>query len=161
MSNQDAGWLAERFRGLSFVQPSALAMPFADNSFDLVFSSALIEHAGNSENQKQLLKECARVARRFVFLTIPNRYHPMKFHTALPLIHVLPKKTNRAILKKLSMDFFAQEENLNLLSKRDMLILARQAWASGAFGKVLNSCALYTERFLGIPLNLLLFARKG
>jgi hypothetical protein len=37
LSNQDAGWLAERFRGLSFVQPSALAMPFADNSFDLVF----------------------------------------------------------------------------------------------------------------------------
>ncbi|MDR0736683.1 MAG: class I SAM-dependent methyltransferase [Zoogloeaceae bacterium] len=162
LSNQDARWMETHFRGLSFVQSSALAIPFAGNSFDLVFSNAVIEHVGRRDNQKQLLKECARVARRFVFLTTPNRYHPMEFHTVLPLIHFLPKKMHRAILKKLGMDFFAREENLNLLSKQDMSTLARQAWTSGvSAGSAPNSWALYSERFLGFTSNLLLFAKKG
>jgi hypothetical protein len=128
LSNQDATWMEAHYQGLTFVRSNALSMPFADDSFDLVFSNAVIEHVGSAENQKQFLRECARVSRRFVFLTTPNRYHPMEFHTVLPLIHFLPKKTHRALLKKLGMDFFAQEENLNLLSKRDLLTLAQQAW---------------------------------
>jgi hypothetical protein len=174
LSNQDAAWMETHYEGLTFVRSSALAMPFADDSFELVFSNAVIEHVGCAENQKQFLRECARVSRRFVFLTTPDRHHPMEFHTVLPLIHFLPKKAHRALLKKLGMDFFAREENLNLLSKRDLLALARQVWtgeghlpgqprslaARDAEAGSLCAYSLYTERFLGFTSNLLLFAQK-
>jgi hypothetical protein len=159
LSNQDASWMETHYKGLSFVQSSALSMPFADNSFDLVYSNAVIEHVGNSENQKRFLSECARVSRRFVFLTTPNRYHPIEFHTVLPFIHYLPKNLHRAILNKLGMAFFAKEENLNLLSKRDLLEHAEKAWEPVVAGG--GEYSLDTERFLGFPSNLLLFARKG
>ncbi|GHV08429.1 hypothetical protein AGMMS50229_16850 [Campylobacterota bacterium] len=127
LSDQDASWLSERHRGMKFVQASALDMPFADQSFDLVFSNAVIEHVGNSDHQRRFLSECFRVAKRFVFITTPNRYHPIEFHTVLPLIHWLPKRAHRAVLKRLKMEFFAKEENLNLLSKGELIELANQA----------------------------------
>jgi hypothetical protein len=159
LSNQDAAWMETHYPGLTFVQSNALSMPFADASFDLVFSNAVVEHVGNAENQKQFLRECARVSRRFIFLTTPNRYHPVEFHTVLPLIHFLPPKAHRVLLKKLGMDFFAREENLNLLSKRDLLALAQRAWMPCGGGGFC-SYALYTERFLGFTSNLLLFGQK-
>jgi len=42
-----------------------------------------------------------RVCRRGVFLTTPNRWFPVEFHTVLPLVHWLPKPQFRALLRKL------------------------------------------------------------
>ncbi len=41
-SDQDASWLEERHPGLTFVRGDGRAMPFPDNSFDLVFSNAVL-----------------------------------------------------------------------------------------------------------------------
>jgi hypothetical protein len=158
LSNQEASWMQTHYKGLTFVQSSALSMPFVDNCFDLVFSNAVIEHVGSSENQRQFLGECIRVAKQFVFITTPNRYHPMEFHTVLPLIHFLPKKLHRVILNKMGMKFFAREENLNLLSKRDLLGLAQKAGGGGGSG---GGYFLSAEHFLGFTSNLLLFVKKG
>ena len=51
----------------------------------------------------------------------PNRYHPIDFHTQIPLIHWLPKTIHRKILSLIGLKFYAQEENLNLLSKNDLV----------------------------------------
>ena len=50
----------------------------------------------------------------------PNRFHPLEFHTKIPIIHWLPKKFYRKILKFLGLKFFADEKNLNLLSEFDL-----------------------------------------
>ena len=46
--------------------------------------------------------------------------HPLEFHTKIPLIHWLPKKIHRKVLKFLGLNFLSQEENLNLLTKKDL-----------------------------------------
>ena len=52
------------------------------------------------------------------FITTPNRFYPIDFHTKIPVIHWLPKNIHRLILKTLGLHFYANEENLNLLDKK-------------------------------------------
>ena len=75
---------------IPYVQGDACALPFADQSFDVVFSNAVIEHVGDLERQRLFVGEALRVGRR-VFLTTPNRWFPIEVHTRLPLVHWLPK----------------------------------------------------------------------
>jgi hypothetical protein len=86
-SDQDAGWMENEYKGLKFIRGTALEMPFENNAFELVFSSAVIEHVGSNINQKKFICECYRVAKKHVFITTPNRYYPIELHTAIPLIH--------------------------------------------------------------------------
>src|SRR4051812_16870284 len=46
-------------------------LPFADNAFDIVYSNAVLEHAGSREQQRFFLKELCRVAKRR-FVAVPN-----------------------------------------------------------------------------------------
>jgi SAM-dependent methyltransferase len=83
----------ERFRAsypqVRYVQGDALALPFEDGAFDVVFSNAVIEHVGEREQQRRFVQEALRVARR-AFVTTPNRWFPVEVHTRLPLVHWLP-----------------------------------------------------------------------
>ena len=65
---------------------------FDNNLFDIVHSSATIEHVGSLEDQLTFVSECFRVAKKSVFITTPNRNYLIDFHTKLLLIHLLPKK---------------------------------------------------------------------
>ncbi|MCL2405614.1 MAG: class I SAM-dependent methyltransferase [Defluviitaleaceae bacterium] len=148
LSNQDALWMAQKWPGLKFVQGDARSMPFGDETFDLAFSSAVIEHVGSRANQAAFIRECVRVSKKYIFITTPNRYYPVELHTVLPIIHWLPPRVFRGILKLLGKSFFALEENLNLLSKKD--IAAIMDTIQGVRYKV------DTIRFLGFKSNILL-----
>lgn len=150
----DVSFLQNSYPGMSFVQASGLAMPFDDECFDIVHSSAVIEHVGSFENQIKFVKECARVARKAVFLTTPNRWFPIELHTVLPLLHWMPKSFHRSALRALRMEFFAKEENLNLLCNRDLNRISKEI---PDFNVRISSVSL-----CGWPSNLLLTAvRKG
>jgi len=148
LSNQDASWMTEEWAGLKFVQGDALSMPFDDKTFDLAFSSAVIEHVGSRANQAAFIQECIRVSKKYVFITTPNRFYPIELHTVLPLIHWLPPKVYRRILKSIGKSFFASESNLNLLSKKDLVSIM------STFTGV--SYTINTIRFLGFQSNILL-----
>jgi SAM-dependent methyltransferase len=122
----DASFLESRYPGMKFVKCDALEMPFADQSFDLVHSSAVIEHVGSRANQALMIGECARVARRGICLTTPNRWFPIEVHTQLPFLHWLPPVWHRQLFRNLGYGFFAEESNLNLLSARDLRQIAAQ-----------------------------------
>jgi hypothetical protein len=151
-SNDDASWMEGEYFGLRFVRGTALDIPFEDNTFDLVFSSAVIEHVGSVENQSKFISECFRIAKRYVFITTPNRFYPVEFHTLLPFIHWLPKNHHRWILKLLGKPFFALEENLNLLTRGG---LARLCVENG-----IKNFRILSSSFLGVPSNLLLVGEK-
>lgn len=53
---------------------SASAIPFADREFDLVMSSQLLEHLGESDFFGSL-KEIQRVADKYILISVPNREH--------------------------------------------------------------------------------------
>lgn len=76
-----------------------LRLPFADNAFDWVFCSEVIEYAGTPQAQQALVSECYRVARKGLFVATPNRAHPIEFNSALPFVHLLPPAWHRRVLK--------------------------------------------------------------
>jgi SAM-dependent methyltransferase len=124
---QDAAFLEAMYPGLRYVRANALNMPFRDLTFDLVHSSAVLEHVGSAANQALMIAECLRVARRAICLTTPNRWFPIEFHTQLPLLHWLPKPACRKIFRRMGLGEFAEEANLNLLSKRELRVLTATA----------------------------------
>ena len=152
LSNQNALWMEDVYKGLKFVQGNALHMPFEDNSFDLAFSSAVIEHVGSRENQRQFVRECIRVSGKYICITTPNRWYPLELHTVLPFVHWLPANMFRSILKHAGKSFFASEDKLNLLCKKSLMEIMRDIGCSGY--------TIDTIRFLGAKSNLLLIINK-
>jgi hypothetical protein len=148
----DASFLEVQYPGVKFVYADGLKLPFTDRSFDFVHSSAVLEHVGAASTQAAYVRECFRVARKAVFLTTPNRWFPVEFHTLLPLVHWLPKGSFRWLLRHVGMDFFADESNLNLLSRRELQRLVAEY---DDFNLSVSSVAL-----LGWPSNLLLVGRR-
>lgn len=118
LSNQSLGSLKKKYKNFSFHVGDGRRMKFKNNSFDIVHSSATIEHVGNDVMQKKFIAECLRVSREFVFITTPNKYYPIDFHTKIPFLHYLPHKIYSGILKLLGDNFFRYKKNLNLISTK-------------------------------------------
>lgn len=149
----DARFLEELYPGLRFVHADALDLPFEDGAFDYVHSSAVLEHVGCFENQRKMVAECVRVARKGICLTTPNRWFPVEFHTQLPLLHWLPKTWFRRILQGLGQTELAKEQNLNLMTERDL---------RKAVEGVCDWSFIFDEaRLLGLRSNLVLFGRRN
>ncbi len=145
----EASFLEEQYPGLRFVPADGKALPFADASFDWVHSSAVLEHVGSAQEQAAFLAELHRVCRKGLFVTTPNRWFPVEFHTVLPLLHWLPMPWFRALLRRLGHVELAQERHLNLMGRSDLAAACRHA---GLVDARIGSVALG-----GWPSNLLLF----
>lgn len=128
----DASFLEDTYPGLRFVQADGLNLPFESRSFDVVHSSAVLEHVGSFANQARFVTECARVARRSFFLTTPNRWFPVEFHTSLPLLHWLPKSVFRGLLRPTRLSFFSDEANLNLMAASELTAIGNglEGWST-------------------------------
>jgi hypothetical protein len=149
---QDAAFLERLYPGVRYVQADALDMPFADRAFDIVHSSAVLEHVGSLGNQARMISECLRVARRGICLTTPNRWFPIEFHTQLPLIHWLPKPISRQVFQWLGFDELARERNLNLMTASELRTITR---AAAGF-----DFRIAAARLLGWKSNLILFGLR-
>ena len=116
LGTEDGSHLEREYPGVRFVQVTAgEPIPFDDGSFDIVFSNAVIEHVGSAAHQRAFAAEALRVARR-VFLVTPNRWFPFETHTGLPLVHYLPPRAFRSLLKRTPYAIWASEDRLNLLT---------------------------------------------
>ena len=118
---------------------------------DLVVSNATIEHVGNFNNQKIMISNIVDLTKKYFIITTPNRYHPIDFHTKIPLIHWLPKSFHRKILSLIGLKYFSKKNNLNLLSVKDLK-------------KLLNDFQsfeykIYHIRFLGFISNYIILGK--
>lgn len=147
-SIEDCSNLEQAFPGLTFVPLTERRLPFADEAFDVALSFAVLEHVGSRAQQQTHLAELTRVA-RMVILYTPYRYFPIEMHTLLPLVHWLPPATFRHIVRTTGQTFWASEDNLNLVSRRDVRqLLPRRGMAE-----------ISLVRTLGWPSNLELIWR--
>jgi SAM-dependent methyltransferase len=119
---EDAVFLEQKFPGLTYIKADGLNLPFPDQSFDLVVSFAVIEHVGDRTQQAAFVKELLRVGKTCC-ITTPNRWYPLEFHAILPLVHWLPPRWFRRILRLLGKTFWAEEKNLNILSESEVLAM--------------------------------------
>ena len=119
----DAAFLETKFPGVKYHRADGRELPFDSGSFDVVHSSAVLEHVGCFNEQRRFVRELTRVARRAIVLTTPNRWYPIEFHNLLPFVHWLPKPWFRRLLHGTRYHFFSLEENLNLLDRKDILRL--------------------------------------
>ncbi len=149
----DASFLEDIYPGLRFRFADVRNLPFEDNTFDYVHSSAVLEHVGGYLSQQQMLSECLRVARKGVCLTTPNPWFPIEFHTQIPLLHWLPKPWFRRILISLGQSDLASEDNLNLTTEGEIrrMSISHENW----------SFRFASAKLLGLKSNLVVFARKG
>lgn len=148
----DASFLKELYPGTQFIFADGCQLPFVDSQFDYVHSSAVIEHVGSADNQKRFIAESFRVARHGVCLTTPNPWFPVEFHTLLPLVHWLPKQQFRVLMRKTGRDFFAKEENLNLLTAAELKQICLEL--------NIERFIVHAVRLMGWPSNLILFLWK-
>jgi len=103
-------------RGISAVILNGCRLPFRDQSIDIVFSNAVIEHL-TPEDQKSMANEIMRVARRW-FVTTPNFWYPIELHNKLPFIQFLPRRARLTIEEKLGT--YPVAEPLNLLTAKEL-----------------------------------------
>jgi len=74
----------------SYVLFDGCALPFPDQSFDLVFSNAVIEHILGAGRQEKFAQEVMRVGKSW-FVTTPNYWYPFESHHHLPFFQFLPR----------------------------------------------------------------------
>jgi ubiquinone/menaquinone biosynthesis C-methylase UbiE len=88
--------------GEAVVLGDGASLPFADQSFDLVFSNSVIEHVGSRAAQARFAAEIARVGKQY-WVQTPNRFFPIEHHLWTPFVHWLPRAWQAAILKRFSV----------------------------------------------------------
>jgi SAM-dependent methyltransferase len=103
---------------VTYVRGNGKHLPFQGKAFDIVYSNAVVEHVGASEEQRQFISECLRVSRS-LFIATPNRWFPLEPHTRIPFLGWLPY----ALFKKVVGRVLGRGYPLLPLSERDLLTL--------------------------------------
>lgn len=92
-------------------------LPFPDQSFEIGFSNAVIEHVGDRDEQRKFVAEMLRTCER-VFIATPNARFPVDPHTLLPFAHWLPTRIWHRVLRATGHEEWADLSRLNPLDAR-------------------------------------------
>jgi len=132
---------------ISTVVGDAVHMPqFEDQSFDVVFSNAVIEHVETLENQARMASEIRRVGQRYFVMT-PNRGFPLEPHFLFPGFQFLPMCARVALLRRMNLGWYAREPDPIQAEKRVRLI---RLMSEREFRQVFPDATIHRERLLGL-----------
>jgi SAM-dependent methyltransferase len=127
----------------------ACALPFADKSFDLVFSNSLIEHLGTATRQRAFADEARRVGHR-VWVQTPDPRFPIETHLLAPFLHWLPRRTRPAAARVLALRWMIdRRETPESILSTLRLTPKRELAALFPAGEII------VERFAGLPKSLI------
>lgn len=88
--------------GIGYVHGDGCNLPFADHSFDIVFSNSVIEHVGGPDAQARFAREIVRTGGGY-WVQTPNRYFPIEMHLLTPLVHLLPQSWRAYIVRRFTV----------------------------------------------------------
>jgi ubiquinone/menaquinone biosynthesis C-methylase UbiE len=121
-------------------------LPLESQSFDWVFSNAVIEHVGNMGDQTRFANEVRRVARNGYFVACPNKMFPIEPHTLLPFYQFLPISLQRKVAP-FSPGYLKQYEEINLLTAAQLQRLFPEAQVRSLGAPIIgNSIVAYFKR---------------
>jgi len=98
--NLDVPGAAEQ--GSNWIVGDGRLAPFRDRAFEIVFSNSVIEHLGSLESQQMFAREISRVGRSY-YVQTPNRWFPAEPHLITPLVHFLPKRWQKRLLRNFTV----------------------------------------------------------
>ncbi len=104
---------------VSLVLASGTALPFKDQSFQGVFSNAVLEHVGPRPAQARFASEVERVGQGY-FVTTPNKLFPFEFHFGLPAYQFVPRPLQRLLARGLGLGLWYDRgkwEDIRLLTR--------------------------------------------
>jgi len=144
--NPDVPYNPADYQGrYEIVQGDGTRLPFADKSFDIVFSNSVIEHLGSYKQQRRFASEARRVGRG-LWVQTPARVFLMEPHLIAPFIHWLPRRAQRRLIrcgtvwgwltKPSPQQIVAFLDEVRLLNHREM-------------GELFPGCEIICERLLG------------
>lgn len=140
-------------RRFPWVVADARRLPFRDGAFDLAFANSVVEHIPGLENRIAFARETARVGRGY-YVQTPYRWFPIEPHLYTPLIHYLPKRLQRPLLRNFTVWGILQRptpegcddflRDIELLTTRQLRGLFPQAaiWKERAFGLLKSIAAV-------------------
>ena len=131
-------------------------LTYDDQSFDIIFSSSVIEHVGNFYQQQCFADELRRVGKNY-YVQVPYRWSLIEPHFIIFFFHWLPKPIYKFLVFWLSpwswitkatrADVSRAIDEVSLLSMRDMRTLFPDA-------------EIYRERVCGFTKSLIAMKRK-
>lgn len=121
-------------------------LPYADDTFDLVFSNSVIEHVGSERDQIAFAKECLRVGKN-IYIQTPNRWFPIETHLVTLFIHWLPRKwfNKLSFISIRSLFLLSDRQKFNDIVRGIELVDRQQLQSFFPQKKIV------TEVFLGLP----------
>ncbi|NOX84451.1 MAG: class I SAM-dependent methyltransferase [Chlorobi bacterium] len=96
------------------IQASADKIPLPDHSYDLVFSSELLEHLDDKVFENSV-KEMKRLSKKYIFITVPNDENPDKLSIKCPQCSYLYNSPNHLRSFK-SHDFYSLFPEYEMIS---------------------------------------------
>jgi len=130
-------------------------MPFADGSFDIVYSNSVIEHLGNCVEQDRFAREIRRVGRQ-VFVQTLNRWFFIEPHFVAPFVHFLPRRAARLLMRFCSVrGLLRRGDNVEIRTLFDELRLLTYR----EMRKLFPDCEIHRERWLGMTKSFIAIRR--
>ena len=133
-------------RRLWWVIGDALALPFRDGQFDVVFSNSLIEHA---LDQRRAAQEIRRAGRSY-FVQTPDFRFPLEPHFLAPFIHWLPRRFRLALAPLTPWALITRPDRFSLRSFVDEIRLL----SARDFKALFPEGLMRRERFAGMSKSL-------
>ena len=108
----------KRYPAVQVVTYGGGDFPFADKTFDVCWSNAVLEHVGDEAQQAGFLREVSRVSKA-AFVSTPNRLFPIEVHTRTPILHLVSNRLFEAYLRRTGREW-ACGNYMRLLSAEDL-----------------------------------------
>lgn len=128
------------------VEGDAVALPFADGSFDIAFSNSVIEHVTTWERQKKFAAEARRVATG-IWIQTPARSFPLEPHFLAPWFQYWPKRMQRRLARHFTLRGWITKPNDEQI---DEMLGELRLLTYKEMRELFPDCRILRERVLGL-----------
>lgn len=130
----------------TYVTGDGCALPFADRSFDILYSNSVIEHVGSWAGQEQFALEARRTGRR-LWIQPPAREFFMEPHRLTPFVHWLPVGWQRRLIRNFTVWGWLTRPDAAAVN---VFLAEVRLLRHGEMRRLFPDCMILEEKFLGM-----------